>query len=231
VTPFGAAPGVDVAEPPVIAAKVFGPRLALAQRYAEFLAGPGLERGLLGPREVPRLWTRHLLNSAVISDLLPPSATVLDVGSGAGLPGIALAIRRPDLRIVLLEPMVRRTTFLREVVTALDPGSQVSVVRGRAGEPHAELPAGSFKWIVARAVAPLDRLVRWTAPLLAPGGRLLAMKGATVQDEVDTHSSRLAQLGMDDVQIIEVDADGIDPTWVASLRRAGRPVRGKGRRR
>jgi 16S rRNA (guanine527-N7)-methyltransferase len=204
---------------------VFGERLPLASRYAKLLAGPGLDHGLLGPRELPRLWTRHLLNSAVLGELVPSGVRLLDVGSGAGLPGLPLAISRPDLRVVLLEPMLRRSQFLVDAVSQLGLEAQVSVVRGRAGEPVSGITPSEWDWIVARAVAPLDRLVRWTAPLLSPGGRLLAMKGATAHDEVAQHRAALAGLGVDDVQVAEVGASSTDPTWVVSVRRAvGGPV-------
>lgn len=114
------------------ASAIFGPRLGLARRYAEALAGPGVERGLVGPREVGRLWDRHLLNCAVIGELLERGDRVVDIGSGAGLPGVPLAIARPDLQVVLLEPLLRRTEFLREMVT--DLGVAVEIVRGRAEE-------------------------------------------------------------------------------------------------
>ena len=117
---------------PDAAATIFGPRIDLARRYAELLAGPGVERGLLGPREVDRIWDRHLLNSAAVAELLEPGERVIDIGSGAGLPGIPLAIARPDLDVVLLEPLLRRSEFLSEVVEQL--GLAVEVVRGRAEE-------------------------------------------------------------------------------------------------
>jgi 16S rRNA (guanine527-N7)-methyltransferase len=164
--------------PSADAVEVFGSALPLAQRYAEWLADAGVVRGLLGPREVPRIWERHLVNSAVVAPALPPDALVVDIGSGAGLPGIPLALVRPDLRMVLVEPLLRRTTFLTEVVA--DLGLAVDVRRARAEQLH----RGSADAAVARAVAPLERLVRSTLPALRPGGVLVAIKGQAVDEEL-----------------------------------------------
>ena len=161
---------------------VFGDRLPLALRYEAWLAGAGVERGLLGPREADKLWDRHLLNSAAVATLLRDGEHVVDVGSGAGLPGIPLALARPDLSVVLLEPLARRAAFLAEVVDDLGLAPRVSVVRARA-EDHARTDA-RYDVAVARAVAPLDRLAGWCLPLLRPGGRLLALKGERAADEV-----------------------------------------------
>lgn len=165
-------------------------RLPLAQRYADLLATEGVLRGLIGPRETPRIWERHLLNCAVLAELLPERATVVDVGSGAGLPGLVLAIARPDLRITLVEPLLRRTTFLDEVVADLD--LEVEVMRGRAEQ----VPAGrTFDVVTSRAVAPLDRLLRWSMPLVAPTGALVAMKGSSIHEEIAAATTTLAELG------------------------------------
>ena len=138
-------------------------------------------RGLIGPREAPRLWDRHLLNCAVLGEVVPRGVAVADVGSGAGLPGLVLAIARPDLRVTLVEPLLRRTRFLDEVVDLLGLQAQVEVLRGRAEE----LADGrTFDVVTARAVAPLERLARWCLPLVAPGGELVAMKGASAPAEV-----------------------------------------------
>jgi 16S rRNA (guanine527-N7)-methyltransferase len=163
---------------PPAAAVAFGERLPLAERYAELLAGPGVERGLIGPREVPRIWTRHLLNCVVLADHIPRHARVLDVGSGAGLPGIPVALARPDLTVTLLDSMLRRTTFLEEAVSLL--GLPATVLRCRAEQAL----VGSADVVVARAVAPLPRLLSLTLPLLAPGGRLLALKGKSAAAEI-----------------------------------------------
>ncbi len=138
-------------------------RLPLAERYAELLATEGVVRGLIGPREAPRLWERHLLNCAVLAELLPEGATVCDIGSGAGLPGLVVAIARPDLRVTLVEPLLRRTTFLDEVVDELGLAGSVEVVRGRAEELHG---ARTFDVVTSRAVAPLERLLAWSMPLV-----------------------------------------------------------------
>ena len=160
---------------------MFGDRLDLALRYERWLAGAGVDRGLLGPREADRLWDRHLLNSAAVATLLSPGDAVVDVGSGAGLPGIPLALVRPDCRFVLLEPLARRAAFLDEVVADLGLAPRVTVLRGRA-EEHARSDPG-YDVAVARAVAPLDRLAAWCLPLLRPRGRLLALKGDRAADE------------------------------------------------
>jgi 16S rRNA (guanine527-N7)-methyltransferase len=174
---------------------VFGDRLPLAMRFAEILASVGHERGLIGPHEVPRLWDRHLLNCAAITELVPTGARIVDVGSGAGLPGLVLAIRRSDLRVDLVESLRRRVLFLEETVAALDLGESVRVVRGRAEDRPVMEAVGSSQWVTARAVAPLDRLVRWCLPLLEPGGTLLAMKGSSAAAEVQAHHTEIQRLG------------------------------------
>lgn len=163
-------------------------RLPLAEAYANWLADAGTVRGLIGPREVPRLWERHLLNCAVLGEAVAPGSTVCDLGSGAGLPGLVLAIARPDLRVMLVEPLLRRTTFLEEVVADLGL-DRVEVVRGRAEDLHGRR---TFDVVTSRAVAPLERLLRWSMPLVAPEGALLAMKGSSVDDELAAAQSVLA---------------------------------------
>jgi len=185
------APGVPGAPP--VASVIFGDRLALAVRYAELLATDGVVRGLIGPREAPRIWDRHLINCATMTELIPSGASVVDVGSGAGLPGIVLAVARPDLSMVLVEPLARRTAFLAEVVTELGLDGSVTVVRGRAEEVGATLSPADI--VTARAVAPLDRLAGWCLPLTAPGGRLLALKGASAADEIAEHQAAIGRLG------------------------------------
>ena len=210
--------------PPDAALAVFGDRLDLARRYGALLAGPGVEHGHLGPREVPRLWQRHLLNSAVVTELLPAGAQVIDVGSGAGLPGIPMAIRRPDLRVTLLEPMLRRIRFLTQVVAELGLADQVEVHRARA-EDAVEAPSA---WVVARAVAPLDRLVGWCLPLLSADGELLALKGSSAADEVAEHRAALRRLGAEVVEIQPLGgSDGIEATQVVRVRRRDTARRGR----
>jgi 16S rRNA (guanine527-N7)-methyltransferase len=162
---------------------VFGPAVDAAVEYARLLATEGTVRGLIGPRELPRLWERHLLNSAAIASLVPAGARVVDVGSGAGLPGIPLALARPDLTVTLLEPLARRVAFLTECVDRLGL-ERVTVVRGRAEEGPVRRELGGADVVTARAVAPLDRLAGWCLPLLRPGGLLLAMKGSTAAEEL-----------------------------------------------
>jgi 16S rRNA (guanine527-N7)-methyltransferase len=169
---------------------LFGENLGVAEAYAEMLADAGVERGLIGPREVPRLWERHLLNCALIAEAFEPGMNVCDVGSGAGLPGIVLAIARPDLHVTLLEPLLRRTTFLDEAVRQLGL-ENARVVRGRAEDQ----PWGGYDAVTARAVAPLDRLARWALPMCRPNGRLIALKGATASEELDEQVDALRRLG------------------------------------
>jgi 16S rRNA (guanine527-N7)-methyltransferase len=175
---------------------VFGDRLTLAEQYAERLTTDGVVRGLIGPREAPRIWERHLLNCAVVAELIPTGASVVDVGSGAGLPGIVLAVARPDLTVILVEPLARRTAFLTEAVAALGL-DRTTVVRARADECVGKLPGADV--VTARAVAPLDRLAGWCLPLATAGGRLLALKGATAEAELASllsgHAEALARLG------------------------------------
>lgn len=183
-------------------------RWPLAQRYAEQLATEGVVRGLIGPREVPRLWSRHLANCAALSDALPDgTATVADLGTGAGLPGVVLAIRRPELRVTLVEPLLRRTRFLEEVVAELGL-ENVDVVRARAEALHGER---TFDVVTSRALAPLPRLLAWSMPLVAPRGRLLAMKGARAAEEVEQARPDLARLGCGDPVVHTVGSDWIHP--------------------
>ena len=165
----------------------------LAIAYADLLATDGVVRGLIGPREAPRIWDRHLLNCAAVAELIPSGASVVDVGSGAGLPGIVLAVARPDLSVALVEPLARRIAFLAEVVPALGLDRTVTVVRARAEELGGSLTPADV--VTARAVAPLDRLAGWCLPLAALGGRLLALKGASAADEVAEHRDAVGRLG------------------------------------
>ncbi|WP_326563090.1 16S rRNA (guanine(527)-N(7))-methyltransferase RsmG [Micromonospora sp. NBC_01796] len=191
---------------------LFGDRLDLATAYAELLATDGVLRGLIGPREAPRIWDRHLLNCAAVAELIPTGSSVLDVGSGAGLPGIVLAIARPDLSVVLVEPLARRTAFLTEAVTALGLDSSVTVLRARAEELAGGGPAGVPADIVtARAVAPLDRLAGWCLPLTTLGGRVLALKGSSAADEVAEYGKAVARLGGAAPQVRHCGVGLVDP--------------------
>jgi 16S rRNA (guanine527-N7)-methyltransferase len=210
---------------PVAAAEIFGPRLDIAQRYAELLGTSGVERGLLGPREVDRVWDRHLMNSAAVAELLEHGERVVDIGSGAGLPGIPLAIARPDLEVALLEPLLRRSEFLKEVVAEL--GLSVEVVRGRAEESWVRERFGERDVAVSRAVAALDKLTKWSMPLLRPGGRMIAIKGERAPAEVEEHRRGMVALHAVDVRVVTCGASYLrPPATVVIAQRAGRSRRG-----
>ena len=198
----------ELPAPPEQAGAVFGDRLADALRYAELLADVGVQRGLIGPREVPRLWERHLLNCAVLSEVIDKDVSVCDVGSGAGLPGIPLALARPDLEITLLEPLLRRTTFLEEVVRLLGLANVV-VVRGRAEEMVGKLAPVDV--VTARAVAPLERLAGWGLPLLRPHGEMAVLKGDTAEEELKAARAALGRLGAVGASVVQVGGGVVDP--------------------
>lgn len=183
-------------------AAAFPDAAAALTRYAEWLAGAGVERGLIGPRETDRIWSRHIGNCAALVELIPGPATVIDIGSGAGLPGLVLSIIRPDLRVTLIEPLQRRCDFLSEVVADLE--LEVRVVRGRAQE--VQVPLADV--ITARAVAPLPQLLTWALPLVAPGGQILAIKGANAAAELAAAGPQLASRT---AQIVTCGADLVDP--------------------
>ena len=164
---------------PDTAEGIFGSQIGLARQYAQKLANDSDELGLLGPRELDKIWSRHILNSAVVAELVKPGELVADVGSGAGLPGIPMAIAAPDTDFVLIEPMDRRASWLQEVVDELDL-QNVEVVRARAEE----VEGGQFDVVTARAVAALDKLLRLCVPLLKPGGRVVALKGSKAPEEI-----------------------------------------------
>jgi 16S rRNA (guanine527-N7)-methyltransferase len=214
----------DAPAPPPPAGEIFGERLPAAEDYAALLADTGVSHGLIGPREVPRLWDRHMLNCAVVAEAFPAGARVIDVGSGAGLPGIALAIARPDLEIHLVEPMLRRVLWLREAVAALGLEG-CTVERGRAEELAGGLSAG---FVTARAVARIDKLARWSFPLLQPGGALLALKGSRAAEELEAARPRLRSLGMA-AAAVRSYGDGLleTPTVVLELRTSAQVGRGR----
>ncbi|MBH0781249.1 16S rRNA (guanine(527)-N(7))-methyltransferase RsmG [Nocardia bovistercoris] len=214
-------------EPPAAAAAIFGDRLEIARRYCAELAGAGVERGLIGPREVPRLWDRHILNCAVVGELIPEGASVVDVGSGAGLPGIPLAIARPDLRITLVEPLLRRTLFLSDFIDAA--GLEIIVVRGRAEQSGVLKEAGGADVVTSRAVAPLAKLAQWSIPLLHDHGRMLALKGISAVEELERDADALTKIGAGNAEILRCGVTLVStPTVVISaerLPRAERPSR------
>ncbi len=223
---------------PAAAADLFAPdRLAVVEQYAGSLATAGVERGLIGPREVPRLWDRHLLNCALLAPEISVGATVADVGSGAGLPGVVLAIARPDLRVTLIESLLRRVTYLEEVAGELGLDN-VEVVRSRAEEMPADR---RFDVVTARAVAALPKLARWCLPLVAPDGALIAMKGSSASDEAAQARDELARMGCSApvVSRVGTDVEGVEEThlirvtWAdpsrVSLRSSGTGRRGRRR--
>lgn len=179
-------------------------RRALVERYVALLATAGVDRGLIGPREAPRLWDRHVLNCLAVAEVVPEGATVADLGSGAGLPGLVLALGRPDLTVTLVEPLQRRTVFLEEVVGELGLDT-VTVHRGRAQELHG---SARFDVVTARALAPLSRLLGWAMPLVAARGALVAMKGSSAAEEIAAARSTLAKLRCAAPEILTVGAPG-----------------------
>lgn len=228
-------PGTDgstddaVAPPPPEAASiVFGEHVEQMVKYAGALASTGVSHGLIGPRERPRLWERHLLNCGVVAPLLPEGASVVDVGSGAGLPGVVLAIARPDVQLTLVEPMLRRVTWLESVITDLGLAN-VTVVRGRAEELRGTIEAAV---VTARAVARLETLAQWSLPLVAPGGSLLALKGESAQAELDADWRKVQRYGGVRVQVHTLGGEVLAvPTRVVEVEVGDqrRPARGKKR--
>lgn len=221
----------------------FGPRLRLAGRYAQSLATDAVVRGLIGPREAERLWDRHILNCVAIAPAMPTGAHVIDVGSGAGLPGVVLAIARPDLRVTLVDSLARRTAYLEEIVDSLGLAERVVIVRARAEELAENVSMFHVKpadVVTSRAVAPLDRLAAWCLPLARIGGRLVAVKGTAASEEVATHANAVARLG-GSAPIVREYGTGLlpDPTTVVEVVRervaqrgaVGPPTRPRGRSR
>jgi 16S rRNA (guanine527-N7)-methyltransferase len=193
---------------------VFGASLDTISRYVDILASRGIDWGLIGPREGDRLWERHVLNSVAAADLFPGSGSIVDVGSGAGLPGIPLAILRPDLRVTLLESLLRRVSFLELAVSELGLGGRVRVVRERA-EGHRE----TYDVVTCRAVAPLPRLIGWCLPLLAPAGRLVALKGSSAEAEVAEAGSLLRKRALV-ATVHELPVPGTtESTWAIEVTR------------
>lgn len=211
---------------PAGAAEVFGDRVALAREYVALLLTEGIERGLIGPREQPRIWDRHVFNCAALAEALPTGARIADVGSGAGLPGLVLAIRRPDLRVTLVDSLLRRVEFLSEAVTRVGLEATVRVVHGRAEDASVREAVAPIPWVTARAVAPLDRLARWCVPLLEPDGVLLAMKGASAEAELAGSLPTLRRAGASRAKVLELAGMPTVPevrATVIVVRRDGRP--------
>ncbi len=194
---------------------VFGERLPLAERYVQHLATTGIERGLIGPREVPRLWGRHVLNCAVVQEYIAPNVSVADVGSGAGLPGLCLAIARPDLKLTLIEPLERRVIWLNEVVDDLGL-ENVTVMRSRAEQAVGAVDADV---VTARAVSALVGLLDITLPILRGTGELLALKGRSAAEEITKAKKKLNRYGARETEILTAGADLLEePTTVVRVR-------------
>ncbi|MEE6165535.1 MULTISPECIES: 16S rRNA (guanine(527)-N(7))-methyltransferase RsmG [unclassified Mycolicibacterium] len=212
---------------PEVAAKVFGDRLELAERYTAILAGAGVEWGLIGPREIDRLWERHVLNSSAVGELVTAGERVADIGSGAGLPGIPLALARQDVTVTLIEPLLRRSEFLNEVIAELD--LNVAVVRGRAEDRVVRDEVGEMDVVTSRAVASLDKLSRWGMPLLRQDGRMLAIKGERAELEIEEHRRVMRSVGAVDARVVRCGASYLNPPVTVVVARRG--ARGKASRK
>ena len=200
---------------PKEAQEVFGEYIGQARQYFDLLVRDGDLLGLIGPRELPKLWSRHILNSAVVADLVEDGQVVADVGSGAGFPGIPMAILRPKIKFVLIEPMERRANWLADVVVPTLGLENVKVLRGRAEEA----PLRNYDVTTARAVSALPKLLRMLVPLTAPGGQVLAMKGSKAQDEIEESKSLAKKLKLESFEIVTVGEKLlIDPTTVVRVR-------------
>lgn len=208
--------------PPGTAGEIFGSRLPLAEEFAQVLADTGVSHGLIGPRETPRLWERHLLNCGIVESVLPHRTRLVDVGSGAGLPGVVLAIARPDVEVVLIEPMLRRTTWLEQTVGQLGL-TNVQVCRGRAQDFWGKL---RVPVVTARAVARLGELSAWCLPLLEPEGNLLALKGASAATELEEDESLVARAGGSSARVVLLGEEVLpEPTRLIEVRIGDRVVR------
>ncbi len=187
-------------------AKYFPGQIEAIQRYADFLVGAGIERGLIGPREGERIWDRHIFNCLPITQLLPEGASLFDIGSGAGLPGIVIALARPDVKVTLIEPLERRVEFLKEVVAAISSDLiDIEVIRGRAQDVKK-----SANFVTARAVAPLEKLKKMSWHMVKTGGSLLAMKGESAATEM---------VGVKGAELHEIKFEGIELGRIISIRK------------
>ena len=206
-------PVIPEAEP-AVAATIFGSGIEMARKYAELLIRDGDMLGLIGPRELPKLWTRHILNSAVVADLIESGQKVADIGSGAGLPGIPMAIVRPDAQFVLIEPMERRANWLAEVAIPEIGLTNVQVLRGRAEEA----PLSNYDVATARAVSALPKLLRMMVPLVVPGGQILALKGSKAAEEIEESKPLVKKLKLSGFEVITAGAQTLDePTTVVRI--------------
>lgn len=204
---------------PEVARKIFGDNVDKAVAYHRSLATVGSERGFIGPREVPRLWDRHILNCAVVGEAMPEGAVVADIGSGAGLPGVPLALARPDLRIILIEPLLKRSVYLDEIREELGLDN-VTVIRGRAEEKAIRKEVGAVDVVTSRAVAPLGRLTGWSLPLARRGGAMVAMKGSSVGEELERDAAEIAAAGGGAGEILQVGAELLaEPTTLIRIPR------------
>lgn len=218
-SPAAAHPEVQLQPAPAAAAELFGPLQPLAERYYESLATTGSIRGFMGPREIPRLWERHILNCAVVGQVMPRGATIADIGSGAGLPGIPLALARPDVEITLIEPLLKRSTYLQEIVAELGLPN-VRVIRGRAEEKAVRAEVGHVDVVTSRAVAPLGKLARWSLPLVKVGGKMIAMKGASIDQELQRDRGEIHKAGGGLATIEQVGRGLLDqPTTIITIPR------------
>lgn len=200
-----------------IADRLYRDNYKTIRQYVDILVSRGVDWGLIGPREIGRLWERHILNSIALESLIPEGCRVADVGSGAGLPGIPLAILRPDLEMTLIEPMLRRSNFLTEAIDELGLDDRVSVVRGRAEDADLHVDV-----VVSRAVAKLATLINWTADLIVDSGSLLALKGQSADDEVVKAKKELSKRRLS-AEVLLIRADpAADVTRAVRVRRAGK---------
>ena len=200
------------------------PARASLTEYADILVGPGIKRGLLGPREADKVWDRHIINCAVVTEpdleVIGTGARIADIGSGAGLPGLVWALARPDVSVVLIESLLRRVTFLTECIAALELTDRVQVVRARAEE--AARSPGSFDIVTARAVAPLGSVARLAAPLLLPDGTLVAIKGESAQEEVTRDRQIFEELGLTEPVVTQMGQGVVDPPTTVVMARLAR---------